>query len=176
MQNEEIVKQISNAAREVFSTMLGVDILTGEAVIEQGAPQPASGVVSLIGLAGAWVGTGSISCSAETACRISSQFLMTEYRSVNEDVLDAIAELTNMVIGSFKNTMEEQLGPMGLSIPTVIFGHNFSARTLTKNEWILVPFTCGKDRFEVHICLAPSHKTGPRTSKPAYVHLQNVIE
>ena len=82
------------------------------AVAEQSAPGPTSGVVSLIGLAGSWIGTGSISCSAASACRFSSQFIMTEFDSVNEDVLDAMAELTNMIIGGFKTEVEDELGAM----------------------------------------------------------------
>ncbi len=55
--------------------------------------------------------------------------LMTEAPSVNEDVLDAVAELTNMIIGSVKTDLESQLGPLGLSIPTVVFGRNFRTRS-----------------------------------------------
>ena len=36
-------------------------------------------------------GTGTISCSAEFACRIASQMLMAEYLAVDGDVLDAVA-------------------------------------------------------------------------------------
>jgi chemotaxis protein CheX len=44
---------------------------------------------------------------------------MTEASSVDEDVLDAVAEITNMIIGSVKTDLEGELGPLGLSIPTV---------------------------------------------------------
>ncbi|MEO8130562.1 MAG: chemotaxis protein CheX, partial [Bryobacteraceae bacterium] len=105
--------------------------------------------------AGSWVGTGSVSCTAACACKISSQFLMAEYTSVNEDVLDAIAEITNMVIGNVKTLLEEDLGPMGLSIPTVIFGRNFASRTVGTFEWTVVPFSFEGERIVIQICLAP---------------------
>jgi len=165
MDQEEIVNYIRAAAEEVFSTMLGLEVEAGEAVSEQGAPGPTDGVVSLVGMAGAWVGTGSLSCSAAAACRFSSRFLMAEFESVNEEVLDAVAELTNMIIGNFKSVVEEKLGPMGLSIPTVIFGRNFTTRTVSSNEWIVVPFRCGEDRFSVHVCLSPNNRAFPRSPR-----------
>lgn len=159
MYPEEIINEIKQATDEVMTTMLGIETTAGEPVEEQSAPGPTEGVVSLIGLAGPWVGTGSISCSAPTACTLSSKFLMMECPSVNEDVLDAIAELTNMIIGSFKTRAEERLGPMGLSIPTVIFGRNFTTRSVSRNDWTMVPFRFdGGDSFDVHICLTPNDK------------------
>jgi chemotaxis protein CheX len=174
MHSDRFVKEICSATEEVFTTMLGLEVSAGEAVAEQSAPGPTNGVVSLIGLAGSWVGTGSISCSAEAACRFSSEFLMTKFASVDEEVLDAIAELTNMIIGGFKTKVEEELGPMGLSIPTVIFGRNFTTRTIGKNNWILVPFTCGEETFEIHICLAPNEQKPARAPRHDHIGLQPV--
>ena len=56
---------------------------------------------------------------------MGANMLMTEASAVNEEVLDAMAELTNMVIGNVKTKLESQLGPLGLSIPTVVYGRNF---------------------------------------------------
>jgi len=174
MHQEMIVSEIRKATEEVFATMLGLETVSGEPKAEQAAPGPTDGVVSLIGLAGAWVGTGSISCDSETACRLSGNFLMTEFTSVNEEVLDAMAELTNMIVGSFKTAIEESLGPMGLSIPTVIYGRNFTTRTVSKNDWTLVPFHCGEDTFYIHICLAPAEPKTAHPSRPGFTELQPV--
>src|SRR5271165_1630080 len=152
----DLVAFISAATTDVFSTMLGQDVTADESYVEKMSNAPSSGIVSLVGLAGEWVGTGGISCTAHLACRISSIFLMAEYDSVNEDVLDAIAEFTNMIIGNVKTALEEQLGPMGLSIPTVIFGRNFQTRNSGSHEWVVVPFNLGEDRFHVQICLSPN--------------------
>ncbi len=167
MKQEEIVTHIREAAGGVFETMLATELSFGEPCLEGAVPGPTEGVVSLIGLAGDWAGTGSISCSAETACKLSAQFLMTEFDSVNEDVLDAVAELTNMIIGNFKTAMEESVGPMGLSIPTVVFGRNFTTRTLNSKEWILIPFESPLGEFNIHICMAPSTGQPQRRLRPA---------
>lgn len=153
---EKLANAIRESTTEVFTTMLGLDLEPLDSYVENSAPGPTAGVVSLIGLAGHWVGTGSISCSADFARKVSSQLLMSQFEAVDEDVLDAVAEITNMIIGNVKTAIEEDLGPMGLSIPTVVYGRNFSTRSVGKNEWVVVPFMSCGERMEVQLCLAPA--------------------
>jgi len=153
---ERIISSISRATHEVFSTMLSVEIGEGEASIENGTPATNDGVVSLIGLAGTWAGTGSVSCTPNAACRICAQMLMTESSCVDEEVLDAVAEITNMIIGSVKTDLEQHLGPLGLSIPTVVFGRNFRTKSAGSAEWTVVTFGWENAPLIVRMCLAPN--------------------
>jgi chemotaxis protein CheX len=82
---------------------------------------------------------------------------MTEYDAVTEDVLDAMAEMANMIFGNVKTELEEQLGGLGLSIPTVIFGRNFATRSVGQQSWTVVPIRAGSDLMELKICLAKNH-------------------
>jgi chemotaxis protein CheX len=154
--HDELVELVTVAATDVFTTMLGMEPSAGEAYIDSAPCLLTNGVVSLIGLTGPWVGTGSISCSAAFACRIASALMLTEYEAVGDDVLDAIAEVTNMIIGNVKTVLDERLGPMGLSIPTVVYGRNVSSRTVGKQAWTIVPFFAGDERLEVQLCLVPN--------------------
>lgn len=156
MDQAAIVSAVRGATEEVFSTMLSLDAAPGEPYTEINAPGPSDGIIGVIGLAGAWVGTASVSCNAGMACRMSSHMLGMEFTEVNEEVLDAISEITNMIIGSFKTEAESYCGPLGLSIPTVIYGLQFSARTAGKEQWVVVPFACGADSVDVKICLTPN--------------------
>jgi chemotaxis protein CheX len=61
-----------------------------------------------------------------------------------------------MVIGNVKTGLEYELGPMGMSIPTIIFGKNFSARSAGSEEWLTVPFESEGERVEVKFCLIPN--------------------
>jgi chemotaxis protein CheX len=155
---ERIIDAIGRATREVFSTMLGVEMGEAEVSIENGTPDANDGVVSLIGLAGAWAGTGSVSCSPASACRICAQMLMTESSAVDEEVLDAVAELTNMIIGSVKTDLEQHLGPLGLSIPTVVFGRNFKTKSAGSAEWMVAKFAWEDAPLIVRLCLAPNER------------------
>jgi chemotaxis protein CheX len=167
--HDNLVQVVHTATQEVFTTMLGMELSCLTPYLEKVPPVPAEGVVSLIGLAGRWVGTGCVCCSAALACRICSQMLMVETDSVGEDVLDAIAEVTNMIVGNVKTVLEEQLGPMGLSIPTVVFGKNFTTRSSGDGEWTVFPFLWGEQRLEVKICLAPSRKPALAV-RPGFPH------
>lgn len=166
----DIIKAIAASTSEVFSTMLSMEVTSAEVVPPQtvGTP-PASGLISLIGLAGRWSGTGSLACTAKFACAISSQFLMTEYDAVNEDVLDAIAEITNMIIGNVKTALEEKVGEMGLSTPTVIFGRNFQTRSAKTHEWIVMRFVIAGHEMFIQMCLAPSKEaSAAKTLRPGF--------
>src|SRR2546430_13731054 len=104
---------------------------------------PRERIAGLAGWAGSGVGSASLCCNTTMACRMSSHMLGMEYTEVCEDVLDAVSEIANMIFGNFKTTAETYLGPLGLSIPTVIYGLTFSARTAGKDKWIVVPFASG---------------------------------
>ena len=158
----ELAEAIRVSTEDVFSTMLNVPASAGEVFVEKEEAAPASGVVSILGLAGSWVGSGSLSCSASCACWLASHFLMADYDAVNEEVLDAVAELTNMIIGNVKTRLEERLGPMGLSTPTVIYGLNFQTRGARNQEWTVVPFAVENHRLCVQICIVKNQDAGAR--------------
>ncbi len=168
MKHQEIVTEsIGKAAAEVFSTMLGVELPPGEAGIENGTPPVSDGVVSLVGLAGSWVGIGCLSCSPAMACRFCSLMLMTEVTAVNEDVLDAVAELTNMIIGGVKNDLEHHLGQLGLSIPTVVFGRNFRTKNAGTTEWVVVRYSWEGESLSVKLALTPAERAAQTLSQTA---------
>jgi chemotaxis protein CheX len=118
-------------------------------------------VVALVGLAGEWAGTGAFRCSAEMARKVSGLMLMQEFTAVDQDVLDAVGEIANMILGNVKTTFEETLGPMGLSIPTVIYGRNFTTRSVGRSEWSVVPFELDGDSIEIQISLAQRTQRTP---------------
>jgi len=152
-----IIDFIGQSTANVFSTMLGTELGPGEATIERGTPEVNDGLVSFIGLAGAWAGTGSVICSPKLACRICSLMLMTDTQSVDADVLDAVAELTNMIVGSVKNDLEPHIGILGLSIPTVVFG-NFRTKSAGPTDWIWVGFPWEGEVLVVKLFLAPTER------------------
>lgn len=158
---ESIVRALEHSVQEVFSTMLGTDIGPGAASTEASTPEANDGVVALVGVAGPWTGTGTLSCSPRVACRICSQMLMTESESINEEVLDAVAELTNMIVGGAKTILESELGPLALSIPTVVYGRNFKTKSAMHVEWVVIRFLWDEDPFEVKLCLGRTPKANP---------------
>lgn len=156
----EIAAAIRAATLEVFSTMLGIEIVAGDAHSGKTAASFESGVVALLVLAGDWAGSGNVSCEPPFACKLASQLLRADYEAVNGDVLDAVSEVSNMIIGNVKNFLETRLGPMGLSTPTVIHGRNFETRSVGSRDWVSVPFTSGSGGMNVQISIAPNRGRG----------------
>jgi chemotaxis protein CheX len=175
---EQITSIVQSAAHEVFSTMLNLPLvdLTPFQQADPDPPDSINGVEALVGVAGAWNGTGRICCTSQFALRMAGALLMSEYEALNEDVLDAVAEVANMVIGNVKTSLEEKLGPLGLSIPTVIFGRNYRTRSAGVPSWIVVPFDSAGDRWEVRFCLMPARSPAhaPHAASPRADSLQSV--
>jgi chemotaxis protein CheX len=165
MTHEMKVAAVREAAHSVFEMMLGVTLIDREPTREDSSPTHSEGVVSLIGLAGEWAGTGAFRCSTEMAKKLSGLLLMQEFSSVDGEVLDAIGEITNMVLGNVKTSFEEVFGPMGLSIPTVIFGRNFMTRSVGHSEWTIVPFELDGELLEIQISLAQRKDKSTRAGR-----------
>lgn len=81
--------------------------------------------------------------------------LMSEYTTLDEDVLDAVSEIANMIVGSVKNMLETRLGPMGLSTPMIVSGCDFDTRVAGNADRICMTFRSGDDVAAVQIALAP---------------------
>jgi chemotaxis protein CheX len=167
---KDIEQAISKASREVFETMLNLPLEIDPSVMQKVIePETFHGVVALVGVAGSWAGTGHISCTPEFAQKLAGALLMAEYDSVNEEVLDAVAEVANMIIGNVKTIFEEKLGPLGLTVPTVIFGRNYQTRSAGVKDWVLVRLRSGSESMDINFNLMPSRVLPHMTPRPEIV-------
>ena len=154
LETDVIVDAVRQATESVFLTMLALEVhVQPHQAIAQ--PEPLNGVVALVGFTGPWSGTGTLYCQEGFACKIGSAMLLTEIAEVNGDVLDGVGEVANMVMGNFKQSIESHTGPLGLSVPTIVYGKNFSTRSATKSDWLVVPFKAGDDVFEIRVWIKP---------------------
>lgn len=159
---------VRNAVTSICRTMLGCDVEVGETKRIEHPLQESDGVVALIGMAGPWIGTGALTCKLDLACRMAGAFLMTEYPEVNDEVLDAIAEIANMVFGNLKTVIEERVGSMGLSMPTTIHGASFTTKIGGSHAWALIPVKLYEGDMLVQVCLLPN-RDGQHHTKVALV-------
>jgi chemotaxis protein CheX len=153
MEEAKLVEMVRAATQDVFQTMLSREVQALDWYVARGLAESFDGIVSLVGIAGTWTGTGSVYCGSELAMEVASTMFMSQQTSVNQEVLDAMAELANIIVGNVKSMLEGELGPLGLSIPTVIYGRNYCALSGGSRQPIVVPFQCNGYRLEVKICL-----------------------
>ncbi len=155
--NARLLEVVQSTASNVFATMLGLTIIPQDVYVEKHGTVSNAGLVAMVGMAGPVSGSGCLCLSKAFGCFVASRFLMSEYDEVNDDVLDAVAEVTNMIVGGLKTALEEDLGPMGLSIPTIVFGENYITRSPSLGERMVLSFKCEEDgideRFTILVCL-----------------------
>lgn len=155
--NAHVISVVKSTTTDVFATMLAMPVTPKDVVVETKTTSNNVGLMAVLGMAGAVSGSGSLCLSESMACRAAGRFLMSEYTEVNDEVLDAISELCNMIVGGLKTTLEEQFGPMGLSMPTVVCGKDYLTRVSNLGERINVSFEYSEDgmteKFNVVVCL-----------------------
>jgi chemotaxis protein CheX len=162
-------RSVTEATTEVFSMMLGMNVwFTGVAGPTR---RPELGIISLVGITGEWAGSGVFCCSPALARIICARMLGEEpdtgVPAINEEVLDVVAEITNMMIGNIKNGLEPVTGPLAISVPTVIHGRNFEFRNSSGLRAVALSFEADAQVFEVRISLAPAaEQSGVRSRVP----------
>lgn len=166
---EVLVKSVTEATSEVFSMMLDMEVEFCGTVSETKASD--SGVISLVGITGEWGGSGVFCCSPVLASIICTRMLGSNLDPTNpivdEEVLDVVAEVTNMMIGNVKNGLEPITGPLAISVPTVIHGRNFQFRNMCGLRGAALSFLSEGQNFEVRIGLAPvSEQSSVRSRIP----------
>jgi chemotaxis protein CheX len=128
--------------------MLGLTVTPLEISLDTRSTVSNAGLVAMVGMAGPVSGSGCLCFSKSFGCYAASRFLMAEYSDVNDEVLDAVAEIANMIVGGLKTALEEDLGPMGLSIPTVVFGENYMTRSPSMVQRMVLSFGCSEEGIQ----------------------------
>ena len=152
MKNDDfkLEKEIVAATQDVFSTMVMMEVEDGPPLIGKGG-EISSNISSMLGLGGAVRGILAIHCPADTARGITAAFLGMEVEELNDDVKDAIGELTNMVAGNLKVFFSNFDIDIKLAIPTSVIGESYHTSGLFGASRIVVPFVCAKGPFWIEL-------------------------
>ncbi len=115
----EYINPFIASLKHTFHTMLSCEAHRGHMVLKEDnrSQHQISGV---IGLSGKAVGTVVVSFSESVALKAASTMLLAEFTEINDEVLDAVGELTNIVAGGAKAELEEY--HLMSSLPNVITG------------------------------------------------------
>jgi chemotaxis protein CheX len=140
---------IEQAVLDIFSSMVFLDIQVPEGV--EPAPLQGTMISGMIGLAGDLQGSVLIHLPDAVAIAITNAFLGLEINSVDEDVKDAIGELTNMVAGGIKFLIPEKTQDVELAIPSVVCGQGYSCEATGRFERTAMLFELASGRFIVEL-------------------------
>ena len=163
-----ISEHIRRAVHEVFSTMLareaefvaGGERVAGQAVVPAGGPAEGLQVVGTVGFVGDINGLMYV-YFAEDFASLATRHLLgmseSELLAAGAEVVnDAIGELTNMTVGSFKNGLCDAGYPCKLTIPTILRGRNLAIEPISSARRHDFLFNCAGHRVAIEILM----KTG----------------
>ncbi len=110
-------------------------------------------VTGVIGVTGEANGTVSITFEEASILQIVSSMFSEEIKELDLDVADAVGELTNMISGQARMTLEKIGKIFHSATPTVITGKNHMIIHITNGPKIAVPFSTDAGGFTMEICL-----------------------
>jgi len=129
-------EELAQATREVF------EIMVGTSLTQPTEPPPlfVPDFAAMVGIAGSLCGLVSVRTTGECARRIAAKMLGDDEVGVAEAAQDAFGEVCNMIAGSFKGRISGLADACALSVPTVIFGRDFTLFSLARGEHYEVTF------------------------------------
>jgi chemotaxis protein CheX len=165
---EALVREyIDHSISDVFQTMLSTMTVlvksTPQAGEEPWPPLHAGKegskphVVGTVGFTGDVNGVVYLYLENEFARKCTRQLLGLTDREIDEQgdevVNDAIAELTNMSVGGFKNALCDAGHPCLLTIPSIVRGTNFCVEPTSSTKRHIFHFDCSGHRLvaDIHI-------------------------
>jgi len=149
---EQLTTYIIDATRDVFTTMVMMDPMH-EYPLKEPVKRFKCSITGMVGFAGMYSGVISIHCPVSLALKITSSMLGMECEEVNEDLNDAIGEISNMLAGGVKQVLTKSGLDVKLSIPTVISGEDYTVNSLSDSDCVVIPFAIDDEKFLVGLTL-----------------------
>jgi chemotaxis protein CheX len=163
----EYINPFLNGALEVLKTMASFQPSPGKPYVKK--DDLAHGDVSgIIGITGDAIGSLAISFSEMCICNVVGRMLGETYNAINNEVLDAVGELTNMISGVSRTQLEKKGMTVFAAIPSVVFGANHTITHILKSPSIVIPFTSPNGPFFVDVCIR-TVKEGEKKSSTYWV-------
>ncbi|MBF0566016.1 MAG: chemotaxis protein CheX [Nitrospirae bacterium] len=150
--NVEMVNPFLVSLMNVLSTMAQVEAIMNKPTLKQG-DRATGDVTGFIGLTSTNIkGSLAITFTESAIIQIASQMLGEVFEIIDESVIDAVGEITNMVSGGAKKILSEKGYKFNMAIPSVISGKDHIITHNTKGAIVLVPFETQAGSLFVEVC------------------------
>ncbi|HOI14893.1 MAG TPA: chemotaxis protein CheX [Geobacteraceae bacterium] len=152
LREEDMARHVIDATKEVFSTMVMMD-LEESYPLQESVTHFHCSISGMVGMAGSYTGILAVHCPQSFALRITSNMLGMDVEEMGDDVNDALGEIANMLGGHVKMVLSKGGMDINLSIPTIISGEEYSINSMAESDTVVVPFTHEGQRFLVSLKL-----------------------
>ena len=130
---------------KTLGDMAQTKVTPGKPTIEDKASTMKGEIAGIIGMvAGEAKGTLIICFTSKSAFKIIENMLGEVHTNLSPDVTDAVGELTNMIYGSAKTTLNKMGYMFEMAIPTVVTG-DFQVSGNHTGVKLSIPFTIQPD-------------------------------
>lgn len=151
--NVEFINPFINATINVLSTMGGINPRPQKPHLKNGN-RSYGDVTGIIGLAGKHAkGSFAVSFSKSCIARVVSNMLGEDVLDMDQDIIDAVGEITNMISGGARAELENKGYSFEMAIPSIVSGTNHKIVHITDFPVIVVPFETDYGPFFVEACL-----------------------
>ncbi len=150
--NAEFINPFVTSTMNVFATMLGCHLTRGTLQLRSNGFVPKYEINGIVGLSGRKSGTVIISMQEQVALHATEAMLGVRPPCVNDEVIDAVGEITNMVAGAAKCYLSAY--DLSLSVPTVIIGKNTRIGFTSKIGLIGIPYESPWGPLQVEVGFA----------------------
>ncbi len=146
----EHINPFIKATIESFSTMIGIEVKPAKIRLKDDA-NTTHDISGIIGLSGGARGAIALSFPRDCALDVVSKFIGEEITELNEDVTDAIGELSNIIAGYAKKDLTEF--SIQISLPSVITGEGHKVSDAKDVKAMIIPFVYDKYTFDLGVAL-----------------------
>ncbi len=146
-----LINPFISATANVIETMAFIKIKAGRPYLKKDSVAKGD-VTGVIGLTGVANGTISVTFQEKCILRIVSNMFGEEMKVLNEEIADAVGELTNMISGQARKELEETGKIFHAAIPSVITGKNHTIAHYTAGPKIAIPFYTDDGDFTIEVC------------------------
>lgn len=146
----EFVNPFLKGTINVLKTMAFVDPKPGKPYIKKDR-MSIGDISGIIGLTGSMQGAVVVSFSKECAIKVISSMMGEPYDDLNDEVRDAVGEVTNMISGDARRSLAELGSNFEAGIPTVIVGKGHEITSMGKGPCLAIPFKIDGEDMNVEV-------------------------
>jgi len=146
----ELSDKLIESTIEIFTGMVMMEISVAADSLLKLGPLKKS-ITGMVGLAGIHKGVLAVHFPYQVAMAVTSNFLGMEVGEINDDVQDAIGEIANMLGGNLKTILSDRGKDIQLSLPSTIYGDEYSLASQADVDQIILPFQTPAGIFYVEV-------------------------
>ncbi len=143
------------ATLHVLKVQANIEAAPGKVYMKKPADNLKGDVSGVIGIVSdTFNGSVIISFPEATFLNVIGSMLGETYTELNKEILDGAGEITNMIFGQAKITLNERGYGIKIALPQVITGKGHSLSAMSKGPTVVIPFTSPAGDFFVEISLS----------------------